>query len=110
MRNTISKDLLKAKILVLNGEAEKFVSAEKVNKFKQQIDSIGANYTFKNYPEATHAFTNPDATAAVIKFNIPIAYNAAADIASFNVMKDFLGRYFYVKQLNLKERLLKTID
>jgi len=28
------------------------------------------------------------------KFNIPIAYNAAADSASWNEMKDFFGRIF----------------
>jgi dienelactone hydrolase len=53
------------------------------------MDSIGANYTFKVYPGATHAFTNPQATELGKKFNIPIAYNAAADSASWNDMKSF---------------------
>jgi dienelactone hydrolase len=56
--------------------------------------SIGADYTFKEYPGATHAFTNPDATALGQKFNLPIAYNAAADSASWNDMKEFFNKIF----------------
>ena len=51
-------------------------------------------YTFKSYPGATHAFTNPDATAMGQKFKIPIAYNAAADTASWNEMKIFFKGLF----------------
>ena len=89
-----NKDLLKTKILILHGAADKFVSAVDVATFKQQMDSIGASYTFKSYAGATHAFTNPDATATGKKFNLPIAYNATADTASFNEMKQFLNQVF----------------
>ncbi|HEX6426811.1 MAG TPA: dienelactone hydrolase family protein [Niastella sp.] len=53
-----------------------------------------ADYTFKTYPGAVHAFTNPKATEVGKQFNIPIAYNAAADSASWNDMKEFLDRIF----------------
>jgi dienelactone hydrolase len=86
------KDLTKAEILVCHGEADPFVPAEEAATFKKQMDSIGKAYTFKSYPGATHAFTNPDATELGKKFSIPIAYNAAADTASWNEMKGFLGR------------------
>ncbi|MEO8405440.1 MAG: dienelactone hydrolase family protein [Chitinophagaceae bacterium] len=89
-----NKDLLKAEILVCHGADDKFVSSAEVDQFKHQMDSIGAKYTVKVYPGATHAFTNPDATALGKKFNIPIAYNAAADTASWNEMKGFFGRIF----------------
>jgi dienelactone hydrolase len=88
------KNLLKAKILVCQGADDKFVMQPEVEKFKRQMDSIGADYTFKQYAGATHAFTNPAATALGKKFNIPIAYNAAADTASWNDMKEFFGRIF----------------
>jgi dienelactone hydrolase len=88
------KDLLTAKILVLHGDADSFVPATEVAAFKKQMDSIGAAYTFKSYPGATHAFTNPDATAMGEKFKIPIAYNAAADTASWNEMKAFFAGLF----------------
>ncbi|KAA2241493.1 dienelactone hydrolase family protein [Chitinophaga agrisoli] len=89
-----NKDLLKAKILVCHGEEDKFVLPQEVAQFKKSMDSIGADYTFKAYPGATHAFTNPGATAIGKQFNLPIAYNAAADTASWNDMKTFFGKIF----------------
>lgn len=88
------KNLLKAKILVCHGNDDKFVPPADVAQFKKQMDSIGADYTFKGYDGATHAFTNPNATAMGQKFNLPIAYNAAADTASWNEMKSFFNRIF----------------
>ena len=88
-----NKELTKAEILVCHGEADSFVNAE-VAPFKKQMDSIGKSYTFKSYPGATHAFTNPDATETGKKFKMPIEYNAAADSASWNDMKEFFGRIF----------------
>lgn len=88
------KKLLKAKVLVCHGEADKFVSPQEVAAFKKGMDSIGAEYTFKVYPNATHAFTNPASTETGKKFNMPIEYNAAADNASWSDMKVFFGRIF----------------
>jgi dienelactone hydrolase len=88
------KDLLKAKILVCHGEADQFVKPEDVTQFKKQMDSIGADYTFKQYPNATHAFTNPASDANGEKFKMPIKYNPEADSASWNDMKDFFARIF----------------
>jgi dienelactone hydrolase len=89
-----NKDILKAAILVCHGGADKFVPQAEVDQFKKEMDSIGANYIIKVYENATHAFTNPKATEMGKKFNIPIAYNAAADTASWNEMKTFLSRLF----------------
>lgn len=88
------KKLLKAKILVCHGAADKFESQEEIDHFKHGLDSIGADYTFKVYPNATHAFTNPNSTETGKKFNMPIEYNAAADSASWNDMKVFLTGIF----------------
>ncbi len=88
------KNLLRSKILVCHGDDDKFVLPAEVVAFKKQMDSIGVSYTFKSYPGATHAFTNPAATAMGQKFNIPIAYNAAADTASWNEMKTFFTGLF----------------
>ena len=88
------KNLLKAEVLVCHGDADKSVSQEEVKQFSQQMDSIGAKYTVKHYPNATHAFTNPAATETGKKFSMPIEYNAAADTASFNEMLAFFGRIF----------------
>ena len=89
-----SKEMLKAKILVCHGAADKFVSETEVSAFKKSMDSVGADYTFKSYANATHAFTNPMATEKGKQYNLPIEYNAAADTASWNDMKLFFGKIF----------------
>ena len=89
-----NKNLLKAKILVCHGMADQFVKPEEVEKFRKQMDSIGADYTFKQYPNATHAFTNPASDANAEKFKMPVKYNPQADSASWNDMKDFFARIF----------------
>ncbi len=90
----VDKNLLKAQLLVLHGADDKFVPQSEVATFKKQMDSIGANYSFISYPGATHAFTNPNATAVGEKYKIPIAYNAAADTASWKAMKEFFETIF----------------
>lgn len=89
----VNKNLLKAKILVCHGEADQFTNPE-VAGFKKSMDSAGVDYTFKSYPNAMHAFTNPASTENGKKFNIPIAYNAAADAASWSDMKAFFAKIF----------------
>lgn len=88
------KDLLRTKILVCQGNADQFVTPKEVAEFKKQMDSIGAAYTFISYDSATHAFTNPAATAIGQKFHMPIAYNAKADTASWEAMKTFFANLF----------------
>ncbi len=90
----VRKDLLKAKILVCHGASDKFVSMDDYNTLKRQLDSIGADNTFRVYANATHAFTNPEATRIGKEFNMPIEYNADADRDSWNDMKVFFERIF----------------
>lgn len=85
------KKLLKAKILVCNGGSDKFVSEPDIAIFKHQLDSIGATYTFKSYPGAIHAFSNPAATELGKKFSMAIEYNKEADLNSWNDMKKFFS-------------------
>jgi dienelactone hydrolase len=89
----VNKDQLKAKILVCHGDSDQFVNPE-VAGFKKSMDSAKVDYTFKHYANATHAFTNPAATENGKKFNMPIRYDAEADAASWNDMKDFFKRIF----------------
>ncbi len=88
------KNLLQAKILVCQGGSDKFVPQHDLDVFKHQLDSVGANYTVKVYPNATHAFTNPEATATGKKFSMPIEYNPEADKNSWNDMKLFFTSLF----------------
>lgn len=87
------KNLLKARILVCQGGDDSFENPH-VPTFKKQMDSIGANYTFITYPNATHAFSNPEATEIGEKFHLPIRYNAAADSASWKDIQAFLKNLF----------------
>lgn len=84
----------KAKILVCHGAADKFVSDEEVKNFRHNLDSVKVPYTFIAYPNATHAFSNPDATAVGKKFSMPIEYNEAADKKSWADMKTFFKTIF----------------
>ena len=88
------KNSLKARVLVLHGEADPIVKQDEVSQFRKQMDSVGANYTFKSFPNAKHAFTNPAADSVENKFHIGVGYNADADRQSWNDMKDFLRELF----------------
>ncbi len=82
------------KILVLNGEADTFVSQDEITAFKAEMDSAKIDYKFVNYPGALHAFTNPDATETGKKFNLKVEYNKEADERSWEELKTFLTDVF----------------
>jgi dienelactone hydrolase len=88
------KGAVKAKVLVCNGAADKFIGAETVKAFKEEMKEAGADMKFKNYKDALHGFTNPDATENGKKFDIPIAYQEAADKASWKDMQKFFNKVF----------------
>jgi len=88
------KGLVKAKVLVLNGEDDPFTTPEQIAAFKQEMEKSGVDYRFISYPGAKHAFTNPKATELGKRFNLPLAYNAKADKASWAEMKRFLKQIF----------------
>jgi len=85
------KDIVKGDILVCQGGADQFVPEKAQNAFKKSMDSAGVHYTFVVYPGAKHAFSNPNATALGEKFKLPIAYNGAADTASWKAMQDLFA-------------------
>jgi len=70
---------VKAKILVLNGAEDPFVKREEYEAFRKDLDGAKAEYKVIEYPGATHAFTNPEATALGQKFNLPLRYDAQVD-------------------------------
>jgi Dienelactone hydrolase and related enzymes len=88
------KGEVKAKILVCHGGADKFVTQADIDSFKKNLDEADATYTFKVYPGATHAFTNPASTEVGKKFNMPIKYNKVADEQSWQDMMDFFKTIF----------------
>jgi len=89
----VDKDKLKAKVLICNGAADAFVSAEETAAFKKQMDENEIFYQFIDYLDATHAFTNPQSTAVGEKFSMPIEYNEAADKKSWKDFMAFIKKY-----------------
>lgn len=89
-----TRGVVKGKVLVCNGAADKFVSATEIADFRKNMDTAGVVYTFIDYADATHAFTNKESTANGKKFNLPIAYNEAADKKSWADMQRFLQSIF----------------
>jgi dienelactone hydrolase len=85
---------MKTKFLICHGASDASVTMDQLEAFKKSMDSVGANYTVKVYPNATHAFSNPESDKTGQKYNMPIRYNPEADHASWNEMKEFLEKVF----------------
>jgi dienelactone hydrolase len=88
---------LKARLLVLTGEADPFVPAEQVAAFKKEMDAAKASYKVIGYPGAKHSFTSKGADEFGKKFNLPLAYNADADQKSWAEMQTFFKEIFAKK-------------
>ncbi len=82
---------VKAQIRVYTGAADKMIPPAQVEGFRQEMDKAGVNYKVVSYPGALHSFTNPDADVLGKKFNLPMAYNAAADQDSWAQATAFLA-------------------
>ncbi|NJC88587.1 MAG: dienelactone hydrolase family protein [Desulfuromonas sp.] len=85
---------VKARVLVLNGAADKFTTPEQIEAFRKEMETAGVNYKFVDYPGALHSFTNPAANEYAKKFNMPIGYNAEADQASWLELQVFFKEIF----------------
>lgn len=85
---------VKARIASFSGEDDPFIPAEQVAAFRQEMDKAGVTYKVETYPGAKHAFTNPDADKYGQEFKLPLAYNAAADKASWDEGLAFLADAF----------------
>jgi dienelactone hydrolase len=88
------KGKVKAKILVMNGDADPFVKPEQISALKQEMQAAGVDFEFVGYPDAQHSFTNPQADSYGQRFKLPLAYNAAADKASWSKMQGFFADLF----------------
>lgn len=82
---------VKPAILVLTGAADPMIGPEKVQAFEREMKDAGANAKVIAYPNAKHAFTNPDAGKAGME---GLAYDAAADQQSWEAAMAFLKQVF----------------
>lgn len=83
-----------AKMLVLHGAKDQFVSAEQLQAFKDEMNDAGVGYELVVYPNATHGFTNPKADQTAAKYGIPLGYDVEADEKSWNKLQAFLKEVF----------------
>lgn len=82
---------LKAKILVLHGADDPFISAEELNNFQHSLRSAGADWQLFSYGGAVHSFTNEEADS----FKIPgVAYHAKTAKRSWSQMRSFFNEIF----------------
>ena len=89
-----SAGIVKAKMLVANGAEDPWISEEQVNDFKRVMDEAAVTYKYVSYDGAKHAFTNKGADAIGEEFGLPLAYDAAADSASWEEMKLLFAEVF----------------
>jgi len=85
---------VKAEILVFTGADDPYVPTQQVQVFEKEMQAAGVAYTLKSYPGAKHSFTNPAADGFAKRFNMPLAYNKAADTDSWQRMQIFFIRIF----------------
>ncbi|MGO8754525.1 MAG: dienelactone hydrolase family protein [Gallionellaceae bacterium] len=89
--------VIKARIASFTGEEDPMIPATQVAAFRQEMDAAGVTYEAVTYPGAKHAFTNPEADKYGQEFKLPLAYNAAADKASWKAGLAFLAEAFKAK-------------
>ena len=89
--NPAKPGTVKAKVLVLHGDADPLVPKEQVEAFKKEMADAKVDLTFIGYPGAVHSFTIKGSEAAG---NPAVAYNAEADTQSWEAMKRFFDAIF----------------
>lgn len=88
------KGAVKARLLVLNGADDPFVTKEQISALKKEMRDAGARLEFVNYKGTKHSFTNPKADAFGKKFKMPLAYSPDADKKSWIKMQQFFKDIF----------------
>ncbi|MCA9519219.1 MAG: dienelactone hydrolase family protein, partial [Myxococcales bacterium] len=96
-KEPVGKDVVKPELLVLTGGADPMVPQEQVDAFKKEMTDAGAKFDVVVYDGAKHAFTNPAATEAGKKYDLPVAYDEAADKDSWEKMTAFWARVLAAK-------------
>lgn len=83
-----------ARILVANGADDPMISQDQANAYKAAMDQVNADYKYLEYPNTTHAYTNPKADSLGKVFDLPLAYNAQADRAAWVELQALLANTF----------------
>jgi len=82
---------IKAKILVLHGADDGFISADAITAFQEGMRKANADWQMVYFGGTVHSFSNPGADKMGIK---GIAYNRKADERSWSYMQVFFREIF----------------
>ncbi|MDR2875950.1 MAG: dienelactone hydrolase family protein [Methylobacillus sp.] len=82
-KNPAEPGKVKARVASYTGEADSFIPAEQVAAFRKEMTNAGVTAEIVTYPGAQHSFTSPDADKLGKEFNMPLAYDPAADADSW---------------------------
>ena len=88
---------VRARIISFTGTEDPMIPAKQVVAFRQEMERAGIDYKVVTFAGVKHSFTNPAADEYGRKFNLPLAYDAAADKASWDETKSFLADIFKPK-------------
>ena len=83
---------VKADVLVCHGAADKFIPEEDISAFHDEMKAAGVSYEFITYEGALHGFTSREADANGKQYGLPLAYDEAADTASWQAMRELFDR------------------
>lgn len=78
---------IKARLLVLHGDADPMVPREQVGAFMEEMDRAGANWHLHAYSGVRHGFTDPGSDLRDLD---AVAYNKSADRQSWAAMMALL--------------------
>ena len=78
---------IKAPILGIFGGVDRSIPQSDVNKFAQQLKSFGKSVDVHIYPEAGHAFENPNNTAGYRKDDADDAWKRTVEFLAANLKK-----------------------
>lgn len=95
MEPAITKNSMKAAVLIINGSEDGFLKPETVASFSQDMFKANVDFTYMNLKGVRHSYTNPQADEFSKKFNIPaLQYNKKADEQAWSAMLTFFKRVF----------------
>lgn len=90
------------RVIIQNGLNDQMVEQSALESLLNTFKGVETDATLIQYPGAMHAFTNPYADAKAKEFGLPLAYNAAADAASWQVMLNVFNKVFAPPQSSTK--------
>ena len=95
MEPAITKNSMKAAVLIINGSEDGFLKPQKVAEFSEDMFKANVDFTYMNLKGVKHSYTNPQADEFAKKFNIAaLQYNKKADEHAWSAMLKFFERVF----------------